>query len=263
MPTTLPSDASKANSDAGSKQAKQALLVDLAGVIDKFNQLKGALGQLAQIKLASDAGLEILANAAGAPDDLRVKLQAASGLARNATGLAIAAGGVVAAMLADNQVTLAKLAHDAQAGVLAYDGLGAPTAVLANTAGQVFTSNGAGAAPGFQDNPVAFGAQFVSAEQTITFGSILTIAHGLGARPKDIAAFLVCKIAQLGYAVDDLVEIAAWSEAGTPRGVKISADASNIFLAVASAGVNILNKTTGGFAPITPANWKVIGSAVL
>ena len=87
MATSLPADATKANSDAATDDPKQSILTDVAGGIDFGNLLKAALGQAAQLNVSD--GLEIIAQAAGTPDDLRVKLQAASGLLRAAAGLAL------------------------------------------------------------------------------------------------------------------------------------------------------------------------------
>lgn len=70
MSTTLPDDATKDNCDAGTDDPEQALLTDLAGVIDKFNDLKGVLGALARLNAAG--GLTTKSQSAGTPDDLAV-----------------------------------------------------------------------------------------------------------------------------------------------------------------------------------------------
>ena len=49
MSTTLPANATKANSDASTDDPAQAILTDLAGLVDKFNALKAALGAAAQL----------------------------------------------------------------------------------------------------------------------------------------------------------------------------------------------------------------------
>ncbi len=58
---------------------------------------------------------------------------------------------VVEAKLADNAVTNDKLAGGTAGEVRSYDASGDPADAPAGTAGQVFTSNGAGAAPTMQD----------------------------------------------------------------------------------------------------------------
>jgi len=61
---------------------------------------------------------------------------------------ALASSGV-----ADNSITLAKLAHGTAGNLIAFDAAGAPAAVATGTAAQVLTSNGAGAAPTMQSLP--------------------------------------------------------------------------------------------------------------
>jgi hypothetical protein len=61
---------------------------------------------------------------------------------------ALASSGV-----ADDSITLAKMAHGTAGNLIAYDASGAPAAVATGTATQVLTSNGAGAAPTMQDVP--------------------------------------------------------------------------------------------------------------
>ena len=87
MATTLPADATKANSDAATDDPKQSILVDVAGGVDTINALKAALGQAAQLNVSD--GLEIGSQPGGTPDDLKVRLQAVSGLKRTAAGLAL------------------------------------------------------------------------------------------------------------------------------------------------------------------------------
>ena len=54
------------------------------------------------------------------------------------------------ALLADDAVTLAKMASGTAGNLITYDAAGDPVAVATGTAGQVLTSNGAGAAPTMQ-----------------------------------------------------------------------------------------------------------------
>ena len=60
--------------------------------------------------------------------------------------------------LADNSVTLAKMAHGTAGNLITYDAAGAPAAVATGTAGQVLTSAGVGAAPTMQDAAAGGGA---------------------------------------------------------------------------------------------------------
>ena len=63
----------------------------------------------------------------------------------------LASGVVATAKLADNAVTLAKLASGTDGNVISYDASGNPVAVATGTSGQVLTSAGAGAPPTFAD----------------------------------------------------------------------------------------------------------------
>ena len=62
----------------------------------------------------------------------------------------ISGSGIVEANLADNAVTLAKMAHGTDGELITYDATGAPANVAVGTSGQVLTSGGAGVAPTFQ-----------------------------------------------------------------------------------------------------------------
>jgi hypothetical protein len=59
-------------------------------------------------------------------------------------------GQVDTAGIADNAISLAKVAHGTAGNLITYDAAGAPAAVGTGTATHVLTSNGAGAAPTFQ-----------------------------------------------------------------------------------------------------------------
>ena len=57
---------------------------------------------------------------------------------------------IAQAYIADDSISLAKLAHGTDGELITWDATGAPAAVAAGTSGHVLTSNGAGAAPTFQ-----------------------------------------------------------------------------------------------------------------
>ncbi len=77
---------------------------------------------------------------------------------------------------------------------------------------------------------------FTSTGQTITANSLTTIAHGLGKVPVDMKAYFQCVNAAGGYAVGDLIEAEDYfydRPVTTDYGATISADATNLYLAVA------------------------------
>ena len=64
--------------------------------------------------------------------------------------ITISGSGIVEANLADDAVTLAKMAAGTDGEILTYDASGNPVAVSVGTSGQVLTSGGTGVAPTFQ-----------------------------------------------------------------------------------------------------------------
>lgn len=105
-----------------------------------------------------------------------------------------------------------------------------------------------------------FSRQFPSAEQTITSGGSLTIAHGLGATPVFWTILLICKTAESGYSVGDVTEVSGTQDSSVSYGLAVVPDAVNL---VCRYGANanvffLLNKTTGAAAAVTNANWRVI-----
>ena len=84
--------------------------------------------------------------------------------------ITISGNGIVEANLADNAVTLAKMASGTDGEILTYDASGNPVAVSVGTDGQVLTSTGAGSPPAFET--AAGGGkvlQVVSTTKTDTF----------------------------------------------------------------------------------------------
>ena len=85
----------------------------------------------------------------------------------NATNLA--SGSVASARLADDSVTLAKMAPGTDGNIISYDTSGNPVAVATGTSGQVLTSAGAGAVPTFQ-TPTVGDITAVTAGTNLTGG---------------------------------------------------------------------------------------------
>ena len=65
----------------------------------------------------------------------------------------ISAANMLNYFLADNSVTLDKMAGGTDGNLISYDGSGDPVAVATGTDGQVLTSTGAGSSPAFEDLP--------------------------------------------------------------------------------------------------------------
>lgn len=112
---------------------------------------------------------------------------------------------------------------------------------------------------------------FQSADQTITSGGQLTLAHGLSGAPFIVQAFLKCETAELGYSVGDIVPVDIQGQfvsggvSGTRPGVSIVPDATNITVRFnnASGGVfGLVRKDTGVASTTNNGNWSFFVRAV-
>lgn len=109
--------------------------------------------------------------------------------------------------------------------------------------------------------------KFSSGEQTITSGGQVVIAHGLSSSPTIVNYKLICKSAELGYSVDDTVDVTpilSGITLGASRGVSSVVDESNITIRFGSSAssIELLNKSNGNLQPITNANWRLIVEAI-
>lgn len=104
--------------------------------------------------------------------------------------------------------------------------------------------------------------EYVSAEQTITAGGLLTLTHGLGVAPKLIQCSAVCKVADAGYSVGDVLLLSGSADtAGTAAGIGLAVTfgATSVDIRIGnSAFTAILNKATGAPGTVTPASWRLI-----
>lgn len=104
-------------------------------------------------------------------------------------------------------------------------------------------------------------ASYASAEQTITAGGLLTLAHGLGSTPKLMQTYIVCKTAEAGYSVGDVLKIEFTPANGTGSQIcnfMVSADAANLYATCAASGLAAINKSNGALTFLTTANWRLI-----
>jgi len=81
--------------------------------------------------------------------------------------------------VADNAITLAKMAHGTDGNLITYDAAGAPAAVATGSDGQVLTSTGAGSAPAFEDIPTAIN---IGTPTATTSGATIDISIPSGTR---------------------------------------------------------------------------------
>lgn len=134
---------------------------------------------------------------------------------------------------------------------------GAPTNALrlGPTAGQL-TLNG---------SQVLHGV-FESAEQSaFNANTILTLAHGLGARPRFTFVYLRCKIAEHGYNVGDEVH-GQFSDGISTGPMPVRANEANLCYAYGDYTPNVLrqiNANTADWVQLTPDNWRLVFRAIL
>ena len=110
--------------------------------------------------------------------------------------------------------------------------------------------------------------KFTSAEQTITTGGALTLAHSLGAKPYGVSYVLKAQAAVSGYSIGDELEASPLGLGGKvgggvqiAKGVSIVADATNLNVRYGAdtAVFSILTKGGGDIVgDATNADWQVI-----
>ena len=108
-----------------------------------------------------------------------------------------------------------------------------------------------------------FTKEYVSAEQTLTAGGGLTLAHGLGTKPKLVAAAFICKAADAGYSPGDEFHDAltyAYTDAGYSVTTTASYDTSYIYVSFESAvgNMRVKHKSTGAITNMVLENWRLI-----
>lgn len=101
---------------------------------------------------------------------------------------------------------------------------------------------------------IARHGDFVSADQAIVAGSLLTIPHGLGSQPARTQLDMVCVGSELGYAAGAVIQIMPLY-AGANHGGQSWADATNLYVRTGSGGIAAMN-TAGVIATASVANWR-------
>lgn len=103
---------------------------------------------------------------------------------------------------------------------------------------------------------VTRGWDFTSAEQTLS--DAITVAHGLGAIPTRFDVVLICKTADLGYSVGDIVPVIGFTDVPGISAITYSLDATNINVRATGIGFRFNNKSTNTAAGITNSSWRMI-----
>ncbi len=105
-----------------------------------------------------------------------------------------------------------------------------------------------------------FSEEFESADLALVNGGSHTLAHGLGTIPKQVEIYLKCVVADLGYSVGDIITpYGSLNASLSSQGAVAVADATDIFIRMASPSIGITRKDTGAVATIsTVSNWRII-----
>lgn len=118
---------------------------------------------------------------------------------------------------------------------------------------------------GITDAPIS--KEYVSGQQVIDNGALVTLTHGLGAIPKIVQYVLVCTADDAGYSVGDTLLV--WGAGGSGgtgdnRGNYPVITATSIAVRYANSGTGawtIQAKSSGVQAPITNASWRLVVKA--
>jgi hypothetical protein len=103
---------------------------------------------------------------------------------------------------------------------------------------------------------------FTSADQTITPGALLTLAHGLGSTPVLFQARLKNVTNQAGWVTGDevITHIGSEDSSSVGRGCSVYADSTNIYVRYSDATLvfSVHNKGTGNTTTIVNASWSFV-----
>ena len=103
---------------------------------------------------------------------------------------------------------------------------------------------------------------FTSSNQTITTGSTLSVAHGLGAKPTRVQVTIVCITTDLGYAVGDEIQI-PFVVTNVAWGAIASANDTNVQIRTAVDGFMILKAANWAYGVMASASWNYVVRASL
>lgn len=97
-----------------------------------------------------------------------------------------------------------------------------------------------------------------SGEQVVTLGVSGVVSHGLRKRPDLVKAWLRCKDAELGYSVNDEVDLSV-ATAGGVGGMSVMTDTSNLRYSIGNPyGISINPKAGGAYDYVTPSKWRLL-----
>lgn len=108
-----------------------------------------------------------------------------------------------------------------------------------------------------------FTKEYVSAEQTITSGGLLTLPHGLGAVPKLVTGELVCKVDQAGFVAGNVIGAQIWwfpNSGFDDKGITFVRTPTSLIGRYGSNATPFAanNFNTGAGVDLVNANWRLV-----
>lgn len=106
---------------------------------------------------------------------------------------------------------------------------------------------------------LGFSAYAQTADQTMTSGGALTIAHGLSRTPVLVFGFLKCVTAESSYSVGDIVPVSIGANSGAATSsVAVTMDATNLYLRFTSGATifSLPEKSSGVTVSASTTGWK-------
>ena len=105
---------------------------------------------------------------------------------------------------------------------------------------------------------------YKSPDLSIANSGSVTMEHGLGSVPVGVFISLKCAVAEMGYAVGDVIILSAQSDPNSSaEGLSVIKTATQLIALVGENGPGMYpNKTGGGGGILTAAKWKLILTAI-
>jgi hypothetical protein len=177
---------------------------------------------------------------------------------------------VTTAKIADNAVTLAKLASGTDGEIITFDTSGDPTYLAVGTVqttdtatnfynGEFLQTGGAGAEPAWKV-PI-LSKYYQSENTTITADTTHSFTHSLSAVPKLVFVVLECTTTDSGYSVGDQIDLS--SDVGlnsSSTGASVYSTSTTVKVCVGSS-IIVINPSGFNTLTLTLTSWKIVVKA--
>jgi hypothetical protein len=101
-------------------------------------------------------------------------------------------------------------------------------------------------------------SNFVSLEYVLVSGLIVNTNHGLGVAPSQVNWVLICKTAELGFAVGDEINCAnVYNDSTAKQNFSFGANSTNVFISAVNTSTHgVRRKDNGNDATLTAGSWR-------